>query len=190
MRSVRRRPALLAALVVAVVGLAGASTVALAAATGAFQQTRGVAPSGRCSTPALAGTLVDVTAIDMGGGMLQGGGMGATMRVLTSRASVPAGRVLLRVANRGSLVHELLVLPFADGQQVGEREVGSDNRVAETGSVGEASRTCGAGSGDGIDSGALGWVTLDLAPGRYELACNLAGHYAAGMYTELIVHAR
>lgn len=84
-------------------------------------------------------------------------------------------------------MHELVVLPLAAGQQVSDRVVGGDNRVAETGSVAEASRTCGEGSGDGIEPGALGWVTVTLAPGRYELVCNLAGHYAAGMYTELRV---
>ncbi len=105
-------------------------------------------------------------------------------------ASERAGTVSLRVSSRGSLLHELVVLALADGQQVGERQVGSDDRVDETGSLGEASRTCGAGSGDGIDAGALGWVTLDLSPGRYELVCDLAGHYAAGMYTELTIHAR
>jgi uncharacterized cupredoxin-like copper-binding protein len=30
-------------------------------------------------------------------------------------------------------------------------------------------------------------VTITLAPGRYELICNLPGHYAAGDYTELTV---
>ncbi len=39
--------------------------------------------------------------------------------------------------------------------------------------------------GDGIAVGAAGWVTLE--PGRYELVCNLPGHYAAGMYNELDV---
>jgi hypothetical protein len=33
----------------------------------------------------------------------------------------------------------------------------------------------------------LSWVTLHLAPGRYELICNLPGHYAAGMFAELDV---
>ena len=40
---------------------------------------------------------------------------------------------------------------------------------------------------DGIAPGAAGWVTLHLDPGRYELICNLPGHYAAGMYAELDV---
>jgi uncharacterized cupredoxin-like copper-binding protein len=88
----------------------------------------------------------------------------------------------------GSLVHELVVLPLATGEQVGSRSVGSDGRVSEDGSLGEASSTCGAGAGDGIDPGALGWVTLNLPRGDYELGCNLAGHYASGMYTELRVN--
>ena len=32
-------------------------------------------------------------------------------------------------------------------------------------------------------------VTLNLPPGRYELACNLPWHYADDMYTELRVWA-
>ena len=46
---------------------------------------------------------------------------------------------------------------------------------------------CGAGSGEGVAPGASSWVTLTLAPGRYELVCNFPGHYAAGMYTQLTV---
>jgi uncharacterized cupredoxin-like copper-binding protein len=32
-----------------------------------------------------------------------------------------------------------------------------------------------------------GWVTLNLAAGRYELACNLKDHYASSMFSELDV---
>ena len=170
---------------VALVVLVAASTVALAAAGGAFRH-RFAAPSGQCSAPDLPGTVINVTLTNMGGAMMRGG-VGGMMRVLVDQGQVRAGTVSLRVANTGSLVHELVVLPLAEGQQVGDRAVGADGRVDETGSVGEASRTCGAGAGDGIDPGGLGWVTLHLAPGSYELFCNLAGHYAAGMYTELKV---
>ena len=55
------------------------------------------------------------------------------------------------------------------------------------GAIGEASNGCGSGEGDGIRSGQLGWVTENLSPGHYELVCNLPGHYAAGMWTELVV---
>ena len=36
-------------------------------------------------------------------------------------------------------------------------------------------------------AGAVGWVTLTLTPGRYELLCNLANHYADGLNQELLV---
>jgi uncharacterized cupredoxin-like copper-binding protein len=35
----------------------------------------------------------------------------------------------------------------------------------------------------------MGWATLSLSPGRYEVLCNIAGRYAAGMYIELVVSA-
>ena len=171
---------------VAIVVLAGLSTVALVAARGASTH-RESAPNGECSAPKLAGTVVDVTLTNMGGGMMQGSGAGGMMRVLMSSDQVGSGTVSFRVANTGSLVHELVVLLLAPGHQVGDRTVSSGGRVAETGSIGEASHTCGAGAGDGINPGAIGWVTLHLQPGNYELVCNLVGHYAAGMYTELTV---
>ena len=43
---------------------------------------------------------------------------------------------------------------------------------------------------DGIAPATTGWTTITLPIGRYELACNNAGHYLAGMYTELDVVAQ
>jgi uncharacterized cupredoxin-like copper-binding protein len=186
------RTKLVAAVVIVVVLLAGASTVAVAAATGGFRSA-GTAPDGQCSAPALPGTVVKVDLVDMGGRTMTGGRTimggwgGGMMRVLTSPAQVPAGTVSFRVVNTGSLVHELVVLPLTGAQRVGERAIGADGRVGETGSLGEASKTCGSGAGDGISPGAVGWVTLHLAPGDYELVCNLPSHYAAGMYAFLAV---
>jgi len=45
--------------------------------------------------------------------------------------------------------------------------------------------SCGADAGDGVLAGATAWTTINLPPGRYELLCNIAGHYGAGMYAEL-----
>jgi uncharacterized cupredoxin-like copper-binding protein len=184
--SQRPSPRLIAAAVAVTLMLAAGSTVAVAAARGAFRSAS-VAPDGQCSSPALTGTVVNVELVNMGGRLMMGGSMGGTMRVLTSRRQVPAGTVSLRVANVGSLVHELVVLPLASAQEVGQRPVGDDGKVDESGSLGEASRSCGSGAGDGINPGAIGWVTITLQPGNYELICNLPGHYAAGMYTELQV---
>jgi uncharacterized cupredoxin-like copper-binding protein len=139
-----------------------------------------------CSVPSLSGSVVNVTLADMGGGMMGAGMMGGTMRVVAQPAVVPAGEVSFRVVNVGSLTHELVVLPLPPGG-AGSRAIGADGRVDETGSLGEASATCGAGAGAGIGPGTIGWVTLRLASGPYELLCNEPGHYAKGMYALLEV---
>ncbi len=132
---------------------------------------------------------------DYGGGSGYGGMMGGSggyggvggMSVQVAPSSVSAGTVSFRVANDGLLTHELVVLPLAAGARPGQRPVGSDGKVPETGSLGEASGTCAAGAGDGIAAGSDSWLTLKLKPGHYELVCNLPGHYPAGMYTQLNV---
>ncbi len=143
-----------------------------------------------CAAPALPGSVVAVTLTDMGA-MMMGGRLGPDVagmaRVLLTPAGVPAGQVSLRVTNTGMLRHELLVLPLAADQPIGLRRVGSHGQVSEQGGLGEASRTCGAGSGSGIAPGGTGWTTLTLVPGRYELICNRPGHYAMGMFAELDV---
>lgn len=109
----------------------------------------------------------------------------AMLRVVP--ASVEAGTVTLVARNMGLRTHELVVLPLAPGASVGELPQGADGSVDETGSLGEASAPCAEGAGDGLPSGSVGWVTLDLSAGRYEVVCNLPHHYAAGMADELVV---
>lgn len=143
-----------------------------------------------CTPPAdLPGTRVSVLLADRGMAHPAGGvaPMGAHMMLRASTDHVPAGDVSLVAANRGWRTHELVVLPLAAGAAAGQRVVGSDGKVDETGSLGEASRSCAAGAGDGIVSGAVGWVTVTLPPGHYELVCNLQNHYANGMRQELVV---
>ena len=186
----------------AAVVLGVGTTGALALATGG-----GPLPAqpAACTPPALPGSIVDVALTDMGpmmgpgmmgpGGMMGGGMMGpgmntgvtGMMRISAAPMSVPAGPVSLRVANRGSLIHEVMVMPLAAGREPGQRPVGPDGRVDEDGSLGEVARTCGAGEGEGIAPGAWSWTTVNLPAGRYELLCNIAGHYGSGMYAELDV---
>ncbi|GAB2733355.1 sulfocyanin-like copper-binding protein [Sinomonas soli] len=140
-----------------------------------------------CSAPSLPGTTVRVTEADMGAGMMGRSAMRRGMRLAVDRASVPHGQVSLVATNLGSVPHELLVLPLPQGQALGARAVGADGTVDETGSLGEASASCAAGTGEGIAPGAASWVTLALPAGHYELLCNVPGHYLAGMFAELIV---
>ncbi|MHB1875111.1 MAG: sulfocyanin-like copper-binding protein [Streptosporangiaceae bacterium] len=195
----RRRAAATAAAAVLVGAAIGG---VLAASSGSGQPLRGAAQVS-CTAPAnLPGQTVNVVETDHGmgvgpgyGGMMGNGqagtgqyaGSGRMMRILLSQSTVPAGTISFRVENLGSLTHELVVLPLAPGQQPGTRTVGPDETVSERGSLGEASATCAGGHGDGIRPETSGWVTLNLDPGRYELICNVPGHYAHGMYAELTV---
>lgn len=201
----RRRGAGLAGVTaLAAVVLGVVTTVALAAGgifPGAVSSARRTSNL-RCAAPTLAGQVVDVTAADMGHHMMggahgqgpAGGGPGpfgrGMMRLFAAPDTVSPGTVSLRVVNTGGLTHEVVVLPLQPGQAAGERHVGHDGRVSEAGSLGEASRSCAGGAGEGITSRAVGWTTLRLPSGRFELVCNFPGHYAAGMYTELDVASR
>jgi uncharacterized cupredoxin-like copper-binding protein len=199
-----RRGRLVAALVVAVVMLVGSIGAAVAWGGGLGQKTAGAgiglrlsgSSTSSCPTPDLAKPVVNVSLTDMGGPMMgsrggmmgwRDGRIGGAHWLLADRATVPAGNVTFLVANHGSIVHELVVLPLPGNLSVGNRPVGADGKIDEAGSVGEASNSCGQGAGDGIRPGATSWVTSTLAPGRYELVCNLAGHYEAGMFTEITV---
>jgi uncharacterized cupredoxin-like copper-binding protein len=141
-----------------------------------------------CAAPAVpAGRTVTVMLADMGMSRMMGGTapLGARMMLRAQPATVPAGEVTLLAENMGWRTHELLVLPLADGSGAGQRRPGADGLIDESASLAEASASCAGGAGDGITAGTVGWVTLDLPPGRYELVCNLPNHYADGMYQEL-----
>jgi uncharacterized cupredoxin-like copper-binding protein len=143
-----------------------------------------------CSAPtSLPGSQITVVLRDMGMTQMMGGTapLGAHMMLRAVPAVVPAGQVSLIAENMGWRTHELVILPLTTGALRGQRVPGADGKVDETGSVGEASTPCGAGAGDGITSGSVGWTTLTLASGRYELVCNLPNHYADGMHQEIVV---
>lgn len=143
-----------------------------------------------CSAPSsLPGRIVRVTLADMGMTRMMGGvaPMGAHMMLRAFPATVPAGQVSLVAANVGWRTHELVVLPLANGAVAGQRVPGPDGKIDESGSLGEASSSCTGGAGEGIRAGTVGWTTMRLSPGRYELVCNLRNHYANGMYQELDV---
>ena len=145
-----------------------------------------------CNAPAqLSGQPVSVMLGDMGMNRMMGGTAprGVHMMLRAVPATVAAGKVTLVARNLGWRTHELVILPLAAGASAGQRIPGADGQVDEVGSLGEASKSCGSGAGEGIRAGTVGWVTLTLAPGHYELLCNLPNHYADGMYQELVVTA-
>jgi uncharacterized cupredoxin-like copper-binding protein len=143
-----------------------------------------------CSAPrSLPGRTVTVMLADMGMNRMMAGTapLGAPMMLRAVPATVPAGQISLVAENMGWRTHELVILPLQAGSPAGQRIPGLDGKVDESGSLGEASASCAAGSGEGISARAVGWTTVTLPPGRYELVCNLPNHYANGMHQELDV---
>ena len=141
-----------------------------------------------CAAPStLPGAVVHVRLADMGMTQMMGGPapMDARMVLTSSPVSVTSGVVTFVVSNEGWRTHELVVLPLTG--DAGRRSPGPDGKVGESDSLGESSRSCAADAGDGVASGSVGWTTVTLVAGRYELACNLPNHYADGMHQEFTV---
>ena len=95
-------------------------------------------------------------------------------KVEASATTAKAGNVTFAVTNTGSITHELIVIRTDKGAA----DLGKSSRVPETGSAGE--------TGDVAVSKTKS-VTLKLAPGKYALICNIAGHYVSGMRTDFKV---
>jgi len=175
---------LITATAVAGLALAVGTAAVIVLGTGSTAPMNGAYGSISCAAPTLSGATVHVQVTDAGDMMMGQTPMRASL--VATPASVPGGRVSFVVANTGALVHELVVLPLpADGP--GTRPIGADGKIDESQSLGESSRSCAAGIGDGIAPGSTGWTTLSLGPGRYELVCDQPWHYAAGMFDVLTV---
>ena len=92
---------------------------------------------------------------------------------------IAAGSVVFHVANHGPDRHEFIVvrvpnggLPLrADGITISEEKL----------------TPVTAGALEPAESGALRDLSLKLRPGRYEVFCNMSGHFMAGMHAMLVV---
>src|SRR5665213_2755716 len=142
------------------------------------------------ATIASASTLVNIELWDKGAAMEMPTGLAyatpgldltkATMGVKLSRPSAPAGVVTFKVTNTSKdTVHEMIVMYLADPTKPlpyidGDKKV-DENKAGDKGEVSE------------LDPGKSGSLTVALKPGKYLLICNVAGHFAAGMWTEFEV---
>lgn len=115
---------------------------------------------------------------DLGLGM---GGDHATanMGIELSQDQANAGNVTFDVTNSSKeTVHEMLVIPFPESGQVTYDEKNARFDEEAAGHLGEVAE---------LEPGKTGSLTLDLKPGKYVLACNIANHYANGMWTVITV---
>lgn len=144
-----------------------------------------LAGTGIATSAAYAATVVDVSLWDKGAATAMGMGMMfpmpmgmgmATMGIKASPVVAKSGVVTFHVTNSSTdTIHEMIVMYLADPTQP-LPYIAADSKVDEdkAGDKGEVSE---------LDPGASGTLTIFLKPGKYLLICNVAGHYAAGMWT-------
>jgi uncharacterized cupredoxin-like copper-binding protein len=94
-------------------------------------------------------------------------------------ARVPAGLVRLVVHNKGPVNHELIVVRGPNPRLA----LRTDGLTVDE----EALDRATLGAVEPAEPHATNELRLRLTRGRYELLCNMAGHYIGGMRTELVV---
>jgi uncharacterized cupredoxin-like copper-binding protein len=138
-------------------------TVALCIAT--VLAISGCASANRSAARAAGGTTIGITERDF--------------RVTATLAHVSAGAITLRIHNQGPDQHELIVAPDRSGGM----PIRADGFTVNE----EAIQSSEPGSITPQQPGGTEDLAIQLAPGRYELFCNMEGHYMGGMHTLLTV---
>jgi len=98
-------------------------------------------------------------------------------RIVVTPKRIPAGEAELVVRNHGPDVHELIIVRSRRSRlpiRLDELTV-DEEAVNEVGAV------------EGLPPNGVRRLLLHLAPGRYEVFCNMAGHFMAGMSGTLVV---
>ena len=142
------------------------------------------------ASAAQAATHVQVSLWDKGGNVAMPKGLvygapgldlsKATMGIKATPGSVKAGEITFDVTNDSKdTEHEMIVMYMADPSKqlpyIASEERVDEDRAGDKGEVSE------------LEPGASGSLTVNLKPGKYLLICNVAGHYAAGMWVEFTV---
>jgi uncharacterized cupredoxin-like copper-binding protein len=95
-----------------------------------------------------------------------------------SPARIPAGNARLVIVNKGPDTHELLVVRGGSALPLRKDGLTVDEEKLDPVTVATA---------EGEPPDAVETLRLKLRPGRYELFCNMAGHYLGGMSGRLVV---
>ena len=99
-------------------------------------------------------------------------------RIKLSRPRVRAGEVRFVVKNRGPDTHEVLIARTSAALPLRADNITVDEDALEPVTVDEV---------EAEPPGAERVLEVKLRPGRYELFCNMAGHYLGGMRVRLVV---
>ena len=97
---------------------------------------------------------------------------------ISAPSRVRAGQVVFRVHNLGPDDHEFIVVR-TNGHPLPLR---SDGMTVNEGSL----QSSIVGALEPGPPGSVRYLKLDLPPGRYEVLCNMEGHYMGGMHDDFV----
>lgn len=102
-------------------------------------------------------------------------------KVAMNRKTAEAGEVTFWIANKGTMEHEFLVVrtDYPDGEIPLDGDHFSEDAEGVT-VVDEIPE---------FEVGLIKELTLELAPGAYQLLCNIPNHYKNGMHVAFTVNA-
>jgi len=117
-------------------------------------------------------------------------GLGAPMKLIADKSTVPAGKISFVITNTGTIEHELVALkltgsqkwntlPIADAGDPPAPVTTGANKVSEANDV--------ADTGTNLKPGETRTLVATLPAGNYALVCNIAAHYGLGMRAPLTV---
>ena len=109
------------------------------------------------------------------------GGMQSEWQVATSASSHVPGEVTFNLKNLGTIPHEFIVI---------KSDVSAKDLVAMVDPTThrlDEEKLDAIGEQPEYAPGESKVLVLKLAPGHYVLMCNIEGHYANGMYTDLVI---
>ena len=146
-----------------------AASLALAACGGSSSSDNSTEATTTAGTTTAAKTVATTTVVPV---VL---GSPNEFSLVPAKTSVPAGKVTFTVVNKGSMTHEMVVVPSPNGPASLKQ---ADGSASEAGSLGEVAD---------LAAGATGRLTVTMPAGQYTLLCNLPGHFAGGMYATFTV---
>ena len=101
-------------------------------------------------------------------------------KIVADHKAIKAGDITFTVTNKGTVNHELLVI--RTDLAVGALTIGADNKFKE-----DDPKATNVGESGEYEVGLTKTFKVKLAPGKYQLVCNIPNHYKNGMHIAFTV---
>ena len=179
------------------IGLGVAAALALLVVALLITGARNSSPSASAGTGSASTTTASGTTVPTATGpgvvhvtLSDAQGLGAPMKLIADKSTVPAGKISFVITNTGTIEHELVALkltgsqkwntlPIADAGDPPAPVTTGANKVSEANDV--------ADTGTNLKPGETRTLVATLPAGNYALVCNIAAHYGLGMRAPLTV---